>query len=69
MTKNDRFKTYTQLEKIGKRILSHSVHRPKEFQHLETEFREILLALAGNCFPKIIRSDHPTTTRWYPVGG
>jgi hypothetical protein len=69
VTKTDRFKTYSQLEKICKRILSRSVPDPDEILKLEAEYREVLLALAGDSILKNISSDVPTLPRWYPVGG
>ena len=69
MTQTDRFKTYTQLEKICRRILLRSVPDPDEIRKLEAEYREILLALAGDSFLKNISSDVPILPRWYPVGG
>ena len=50
MTKTNRFKTYAQLEKICKRILSRSAPRPEEIRNLEDECRGILAALAGDSF-------------------
>jgi len=47
MTNPNRFKTYTQLEKISERMLSRSVPRREDLRNLETEFLEVLLALAG----------------------
>ncbi len=69
MTKIDRFKTYAQLERICRRILLRSVPDRDEILKLEAEYREILLALAGNSFLKNISSDSPALPRWYQVGG
>jgi hypothetical protein len=64
VTRNDHFKTYSQLEKICRRILSRSVPDPDEIRKLEAEYREILLALAGDSFRKNISSEAP----FRPVG-
>jgi hypothetical protein len=70
VTRNDRFKTYTQLEKVCRRILSRSA-RPglERVWSLQDEYREVLLALAGDSFLKNISSEASTLSRWYPVGG
>lgn len=65
MTKNDRFKTYTQLEKIGKRLLSRSLPGPEELRNLETECREILLTLARDGLLKNCSSDDRVSVRYH----
>jgi len=64
-----RFKTYSQLEKIGQRILSRSLPDPDEIRKLEAEYRDVLFALAGGSPLEKIQSDHPTSDRYTPVSG
>lgn len=66
MTKNNRFKTYAQLEKMCRRILSRPTAPNRKAR---AGFAAVLRTLAGDTFPKNIRSDSPALPRWYPVSG
>ena len=63
MAENHRFMTYTQLEKAYRKILSRRMSGRSRNRTLRTEYRQIILAVAGNAALKNAQSDSPTLVR------